>query len=320
MAEAAPGRGGVSSVGAWRHRFALLLVACTLALIFIGGLVTSTESGLAVPDWPLSYGMLMPPMVGGVYYEHGHRMAASFVGFLTLVLALWTWRRESRAGVRRLGWLALTAVSIQGLLGGITVIYLLPTAISVMHACLAQTFFLITIAMAYATSREWQTAGPLEDDPAGVRGAAIGAAVVIYVQLFLGALMRHLDAGLAIPDFPLAFGRLLPPLTDPRVAVHFAHRLGALAVVVVVGRLVVCAHRSGDFRFVRFSRLLALLVLVQASLGATVIWTGKAVYPTTAHVATGAAVLGLAFFIALRAHRHLRPRAEEAGVPLPVGS
>lgn len=320
MADAATRRGSVSSLAPWRHRFALLLVASTLALIFIGGLVTSTESGLAVPDWPLSYGMLMPPMVGGVFYEHGHRMAASFVGFLTLVLALWTWRAEPRAGVRKLGWLALVAVCVQGGLGGLTVIYLLPTAISVMHACLAQTFFLLTVAIAYATSREWQTAGPLEDDPANVRGAAIAATVVVFVQLFLGALMRHLDAGLAIPDFPLAFGRLVPPLGDPRVVVHFAHRLGAIAVVIAVGRLVLQAHRSGDFRFVRYTRLLGLLVLAQASLGASVIWTGKAVYPTTAHVATGAAVLGLSFFLALRAHRHLRPRHAAAGLPLPVGT
>jgi len=313
-------RGSVSAEGPWRHRFALLLVACTLALIFIGGLVTSTESGLAVPDWPLSYGMVMPPMVGGVFYEHGHRMAASLVGFLTLVLAFWTWRRESRAGVRRLGWAALLAVIAQGVLGGLTVIFLLPTAISVTHACLAQTFFLLTIAMAYATSREWRGAPEPEDDPAGVRTAAFVASGVIYLQLFLGALMRHLDAGLAIPDFPLAFGRIVPPLGDARIAVHFAHRLGALAVIAVVARLFLCAHRSGQTAFVRPSRLLAALVAVQASLGASVIWTGKAVYPTTAHVATGAAVLGLSFFLSLRAHRCLRPRAATAGVPLAVGS
>lgn len=316
----AAARGGVFLFDPWRHRFALLLVACTLALIFIGGLVTSTESGLAVPDWPLSYGMLMPPMVGGVFYEHGHRMAASFVGFLTLVLAFWTWRRETRTGVRRLAWAALAAVIAQGLLGGLTVVLLLPTAVSVAHACLAQTFFLMTIAMAYATSREWLGAQGVEDDAAGVRVAAIAAAAVVYLQLLLGALMRHLDAGLAIPDFPLAFGRLVPPLGDPRVAVHFAHRLGALAVTVAVARAVYCAHRGGDVRFVRPARLLALLVLVQLGLGASVIWTGKAVYPTTAHVATGAAVLGAAFFLALRAHRHLRAHAAATGVPLPVGS
>jgi heme a synthase len=316
----AAARGGVFLFDAWRHRFALLLVASTLVLIFVGGLVTSTESGLAVPDWPLSYGMLMPPMVGGVFYEHGHRMAASFVGFLTLVLALWTWRREARAGVRRLGWAALGAVIAQGLLGGLTVIFLLPTAISVTHACLAQAFFLLTIAMAYATSREWLGAEGAEEDLGGVRVAAIAAAAVVYLQLVLGALMRHLDAGLAIPDFPLAFGRLVPPLADPRVAVHFAHRLGALAVVAAVGRAVYCAHRSGDVRFVRPARLLGLLVLVQLCLGASVIWTGKAVYPTTAHVATGAAVLGAAFFLSLRAQRHLRAHAVAAGVPLAVGS
>lgn len=320
VAESPAGRGGVSLFDAWRHRFAQLLVACTLALIFIGGLVTSTESGLAVPDWPLSYGMVMPPMVGGVFYEHGHRMAASFVGFLTLVLALWTWRRETRAGVRRLGWVALAAVIAQGLLGGLTVIYLLPTAISVTHACLAQTFFLLTVAMAYATSREWLGGPGAEDDAGGVRAATIMATAVVYGQLLLGALMRHLDAGLAIPDFPLAFGSVVPPLSDPRVAVHFAHRLGALAVVVAVGRLVLCAHRSGDVRFVRPARALALLVAVQASLGASVIWTGKAVYVTTAHVATGAAILGLSFFLSLRAHRHLRARSAATGVPLPVGS
>lgn len=320
MADAAARRGGVFLFDAWRHRFALLLVASTLALIFVGGLVTSTESGLAVPDWPLSYGMLMPPMVGGVFYEHGHRMAASFVGFLTLVLAFWTWRRETRAGVRKLGWAALGAVIAQGLLGGLTVIFLLPTAISVTHACLAQTFFLMTIGMAYATSREWLGAEGAEEDAGGVRVAAIAATGVIYVQLLLGAVMRHLDAGLAIPDFPLAFGHVVPTLGDPRVAVHFAHRLGALAVAVAVGRAVYCAHRSGDVRFVRPARLLALLVLVQLSLGAGVIWTGKAVYPTTAHVATGAAVLGAAFFLGLRAHRHLRPHAAASGVPLPVGS
>ena len=135
-------------------------VAATLVLIFIGGLVTSTGSGLSVPDWPLSYGMLMPPMVGGVFYEHGHRMAATLVGFLTLVLAIWTARVEPRPGVRRLAWAALAAVIAQGILGGITVLYLLPTPVSVTHACLAQLFFCATIALATVTSREWLDAEP----------------------------------------------------------------------------------------------------------------------------------------------------------------
>src|SRR5688500_8952540 len=191
---------------AWRHAWANVTCAATLVLIFIGGLVTSTGSGLAVPDWPLSYGMLMPPMVGGIFYEHGHRMAATFVGFLTLVLALWTWRRETRPGVRRLAWAALGVVVAQGLLGGITVIFLLPTAVSVLHACLAQTFFCLTVALAYATSREWIEAAAPAEDVAGLRGAGAVATAAVFGQLFLGALMRHTGAGLAIPDFPLALG------------------------------------------------------------------------------------------------------------------
>src|SRR4029077_9654181 len=104
----------------WLRRYTKLVAASTLFLIFVGAMVTSTGSGLAVPDWPLSYGMLMPPMVGGIFYEHGHRMAASAVGLLTLALALWTARTETRAGVRRLAWAALAAVILQGVLGGIT--------------------------------------------------------------------------------------------------------------------------------------------------------------------------------------------------------
>src|SRR6185369_12971313 len=169
------GSPGVFPFAPWRHRLSVLLVASTLALIFVGGLVTSTGSGLSVPDWPLSYGMVMPPMVGGVFYEHGHRMVASAVGFLTLVLAVWTARAESRASLRRLAWAALAAVIAQGVLGGLTVLYLLPTPISVTHACLAQAFFCITIALAYLTSREWVASTGARDDVAGVRGAAVAA-------------------------------------------------------------------------------------------------------------------------------------------------
>jgi cytochrome c oxidase assembly protein subunit 15 len=290
----------------WRHRFALVIVAATLCLIFIGGLVTSTESGLAVPDWPLSYGMLMPPMVGGIFYEHGHRMAASAVGFLTLVMAIWTARSESRPGVRKLAWAALGTVIAQGLLGGLTVILLLPPAVSVSHACLAQTFFCLTIAIAYATSAEWQDARP-RPDPAGLRGASIAAVAVVFAQLLMGALMRHTDAGLAIPDFPLAFGRLIPPFEEPGVAIHFAHRAFALAVVIAIANLAVRASRCEDPRLARPAFGLIVLVMVQVSLGAATVLTRKAVTPTTTHVAVGAAILGLTFFLALRGRRLLRP-------------
>src|SRR2546423_6762019 len=140
----------------WLRGFTKFVAAATLFLIFAGALVTSTESGLSVPDWPLSYGKVMPPMVGGVFYEHGHRMVATTVGILTVVLAIWLARREPRRWVRRLGLLAVAAVVAQGVLGGLTVIFLLPTAVSVAHACLAQTFFCLTVAIAVVTSPCWE--------------------------------------------------------------------------------------------------------------------------------------------------------------------
>jgi cytochrome c oxidase assembly protein subunit 15 len=280
--------------------------ASTLALIFVGGLVTSTGSGLAVPDWPLSYGMLMPPMVGGVFYEHGHRMVATFVGLLTLVLAVWTARRERRRGVRALAWGALATVVAQGLLGGLTVLFLLPTPVSVFHACLAQAFFCLTLALAFVTSREWIDAGPPAEDVASVRPAAALATAAVFAQLLLGALMRHTGAGLAIPDFPLALGRLVPPLDTVPVALHFLHRLGALAVAAAAVYLARQAWRSRDRRFRRPATLLLVLVGAQVALGAAAVLTAKSVIPTTAHVATGAAVLGLCWLVTLRARRHLR--------------
>ena len=309
---------------AWRHRFAVVTVAATLALIFIGGLVTSTGSGLSVPDWPLSYGMLMPPMVGGVFYEHGHRMAATLVGFLTLVLAIWTARREPRPAVRRLAWAGLAAVITQGILGGITVIYLLPTPVSVTHACLAQVFFCMLIALATITSREW-IADPAAEaiDTSSLRPLAVAATAVVFVQLVLGAVMRHIGAGLAIPTFPDSFGRWVPALDTAPVAVHFTHRAFALVVLAVVLALAAAAFRAADRRFRRPAVLLAVLVTAQATLGALTVLTGKAVTPTTSHVALGAALLGSCWWMTLRAFRLLRPRpaaAVDAGAlrdPLP---
>jgi cytochrome c oxidase assembly protein subunit 15 len=291
-----------------RHYWAAGTLACTVFLIFWGGLVTSTESALAVPDWPLSYGMWMPPLVGGVFYEHIHRMIAAFVGFLTLVLAVWTARDEARRGVRRLAWVALAAVCIQGGLGGLTVLLLTPLPISATHACLAQTFLCLLVALTYVTSREWTAAGAPAEDTGGLRSAAVLTTAGIFVQLILGAIMRHADAGLAIPDFPTALGRIVPPLDDPRVAIHFSHRLGALAVLLLVARLAVRALRSTDRRLRGPAGVLVLLSLSQATLGALTVISGKMVYVTTSHVALGAVLLATSAFLTLRSFRLLRPR------------
>lgn len=300
----------------WLHRFAWLVVGATFVLIFIGGLVTSTESGLAVPDWPTTYGQFMfsfplSQMVGGIFYEHGHRMVASIVGMLTVILAVWLWWKEPRKWVRNLGGLALLAVIVQGLLGGLTVIFLLPLPISVAHGALAQAFFCLTISLALFTSSEWQKPRTKIDDAHGpaLRTLTTITTTLIFVQLLLGAIMRHTKSGLAIPDFPLAFGRIIPPLENFHVAVHFAHRLGAL---IVTGFIVWTVARI--FRYYRNepwlrrpATLLSVAIATQLTLGAFTIWTQKAVIITTAHVATGALILGTSLALALRTRKVLNP-------------
>jgi cytochrome c oxidase assembly protein subunit 15 len=293
------------------HRFAVLTAGATLGLIFAGGLVTSTGSGLAVPDWPLSYGQLMPPMVGGVAFEHGHRMAAATVGFLMLVLAVWIFRREQRRWVGLLAALAMLAVVLQGALGGLTVLLLLPPAVSVAHACLAQAFLCLTVALAVVTGPAWiqMETGPPGRTPSPLLLRMVTALpAIVFVQLVLGAVMRHTHAGLAIPDFPLSYGRLVPPLTTFPVIIHFAHRAwGVVVAVAAIGcaaRVLVEMRRTrGERLLVRPALIAAGLVLAQILLGGAIIWTTRAVIPTTLHVATGAAILAGALILALRCHR-----------------
>lgn len=293
------------------HRFALFTACCTAFLIFIGGLVTSTESGLSVPDWPTTYGWNMftfpfSKWVGGIFYEHSHRLFASFVGFLTIILALWTWFKERRSWVRWLSVAALGAVVLQGLLGGLTVRLLLPTWVSTLHACLAQTFFCLTISIALFTSPSWKRGLPFiksraENIP--LQTLCAGTTAVIYVQLILGALMRHTDSGLAIPDFPLAFGRIIPAFTSEKIVIHFAHRVGATIVAaMIIWTFSRIARSYSEFKLLfRPALTMLLLLALQLTLGALTVWTAKAVVPTTAHVATGALVLGTSLLLTLRA-------------------
>src|SRR5205807_4537689 len=292
--------------------FAVLTAGATFALLFVGGLVTSTGSGLAVPDWPLSFGMVLPPMRGGVLFEHGHRLAAALVGCLTVVLALWTVVGEPRPGVRALGVLALLAVVLQAVLGGVTVLYKLPLAVSVTHACLAQTFFCLTVTLALVTGPTWSAPRPRRTPP-GLAALAGLTTAVVFGQLVLGALMRHMHAGLAIPDFPLAFGRLVPPLVTPHIVVHFAHRVGALAGAILVRWT--AARVSAEVATLRRLALLAvLLVGVQITLGALTIWSARAVLPTTTHLAVGAALLASCLVLTIRLGHAERVEA----APLPA--
>ena len=177
----------------WLHRYTILLAVCTLFLVVAGASVTSNQAGLSVPDWPLSYGKLMPEMRGGVFFEHGHRLVATTVGFLTIILSVWLWRADPRRWMKKLGLWALAGVIVQGVLGGLTVILLLPPAVSVAHACLAQLFFSATVALALFTSKRWFS-GPVYVKDMGwpsLRSMAIVAPVAVLAQIALGAAFRH---------------------------------------------------------------------------------------------------------------------------------
>lgn len=295
------------------HLYTLLVAAATALLIFAGGLVTSTGSGLSVPDWPNTYGWFMftfplDKMVGGIRYEHSHRLIASLVGFLILVLAVWLRRAEPRAWVRTLGAVALAAVITQGILGGITVLWFLPDPISIAHASLAQLVFCATVTLALVTSPGWRRAygdrGPAPDDRV-MQTVAMATTALIYLQIVIGATMRHTDAGLAIPDFPLAFGHLVPPHWDAGIAIHYAHRVGAaivsLAILATAGHAFY--HHRRRRELTRPAALLLLLLAAQVTLGALTVLTQKHYILNSLHVVTGASVLATSLVLALRSHR-----------------
>jgi cytochrome c oxidase assembly protein subunit 15 len=295
------------------HRFAKFVAGCTVLLVLAGSLVTSTASGLSVPDWPTTYGWNMftfPPSkwVGGILYEHGHRLIASSVGFLTIVLAAWLWMSEPRRWMRWLGVTALGAVIAQGVLGGLTVLFFLPAAISTAHAGLAEIFFCLTIAIALFTSPRW-IAGygvkvPGVDD-AALRLVATTTTALIFVQILIGATMRHTGAGLAIPDFPLMFGHIVPDHWDAKIAIHFAHRAGAgvvtLAVLATWGH--VWFHHRGRLELYRPATLVIGLVAVQVTLGALTVLSQRNVWINSLHVVCGALVLATSLVLTLRSWR-----------------
>ena len=300
------------------HRFAVVAAAATFVLVFAGGLVTSTGSAMAVPSWPLDAGRLIPQQWGaGVLFEWGHRAIAGTVSILTLTLALWVWIAERRAWVRYTALAAFGLVVVQAVLGGITVLLNLPLTLAVAHAMTGQAFFCLMVALALFTSPRWETMAPAAHVPGRASLAALAAAttMIIYLQIIVGALMRHMHAGLAIPDFPLAFGRLVPPMFSVPIAVNFAHRCGAVVVTAMVLWTVARAlRRYGDAPALRRQALgLLVLLAIQIALGAATILSRRAVIPTTSHVAVGAAVLATCLALTLRAW-HLERASRTAGV------
>jgi cytochrome c oxidase assembly protein subunit 15 len=288
------------------HRFAVLVACATFFLIIAGANVTSHDAGLAVPDWPLSFGKFFPKMVGNVFWEHGHRMIATAVGLLTIVLAVYLQMREPRRWVKRLGWIALAGVIAQGLLGGLTVKMNLPLAVSAAHATLAQLFFLTSVSIAVFTSQSWAVPPPsLNDHREGVsiRSLSVVALIVILVQLVLGATLRHS----ATWDQDLPTSLLL------------AHVGGAICVTFVLGATVMFAllrYRAERY-LAKPAMIAAALLLVQLGLGLAAYITRTAspydpqpltsmVAVTVAHVACGALVFASTIVFTLRAFRVIR--------------
>jgi cytochrome c oxidase assembly protein subunit 15 len=369
----------------WLNRFAVFTAAATFILLGAGGVVTSHGVGMAVPDWPNTYGynMFLFPVsqwVGGIFFEHSHRLIAAFVGLLTAILAGWLWTRETQGrarwlglgaivfvlvliGVRRmpvyaalaaggvvvigvalyqfgrnarhLRWLgvaALAAVIVQGVLGGLRVV-LFKDEIGIFHATLAQMFFVLICAIALFSSRWWNESptpltarsfdGDEKQSPLAwrrLRSVALLTTGLILFQLILGATMRHQHAGLAIPDFPLAYGNLWPdmstqavarynsqrievtaanPITSFQIGLQMAHRAMAVAILVCVAGVAWRVQRFGFTRpglpngkssnvLKRLAYAWLGLILVQAGLGAWTIWSNKAADVATAHVLAGA--------------------------------
>jgi cytochrome c oxidase assembly protein subunit 15 len=327
----------------WLHRFAVLTAIITFLLLGLGGLVTSHEAGMSVPDWPTSYGynMFALPIKfwhGGAFFEHTHRLLASGAGFLTTILAAWLWLKDPRKWMKWLGVLAFLLVAAQGVLGGLRVTMHMDS-LGIFHGVLAQFFFVLTCALALFTSRWWmerrtpvrQVSGTCADAQladqeigAPLRGLVLLTTILIFTQLILGATMRHQHAGLAIPDFPLAYGKIWPntsadaiarynanrieingenPITAFQIMLQMAHRIVALAIFILVAACAWMAHRwSSRFSVsentnnlkveLQLGRRISIfwlgLIVCQIALGAWTVWSNKAADVATAHVLIGA--------------------------------
>ena len=258
----------------WLHPYARFVCAATLLLITAGGMVTSTGSGLAVPDWPNTYGYFMfsfplSKMVGGIFYEHGHRLIASIVGLLTVGLTVWLWRAEPRRWIRRLGVAALAAVILQGLLGGLTVLYFLPTPISVSHAGLAQIFFCLTVCLALFTSAGWHRSGSLDThEPVGrdstLLALATGLPLLVYAQILVGATMSSLVLNLALNYW------LIPLFRESGAALASAISYSVLYAMVWFGTWRTNSLRARDYFLPNSDDLLAVRVALERRKGSGV--------------------------------------------------
>ena len=325
----------------WLNCFAWLTCFATVLLICSGGMVTSKNVGLAVPDWPTTFGynMFLFPVskwVGGILFEHTHRLMGSVVGFLTIILAVWLWLSEDRRWVRSLGVIALGGVILQGILGGLRVT-MMKDEIGIFHACIAQGFLGLLVVIALATTNFWATLANLRIDPlklTQIKTLAIGITLAIYLQLALGATMRHQHRDLSILDFPTANGAWIPDTSAAALAkinawrdaqglsdvtafqiwLQMAHRFLALviAIAVIAFSLRVWRNAPGFVALERLSIWWIALITCQITLGAWTIWSNKAADIATAHVAVGAIMLSFGVSISAICWRTLQQQTDRA--------
>lgn len=300
--------------------FAVLTAVATYLLIGLGGLVTSHNAGMSVPDWPTTYGynMFFFPVsdwVGGIFYEHSHRLLASGVGLLTTILALWIWLKDRRKWLQWLGVAAFLLVIVQGILGGLRV-RLQMQDLGIPHGAIAQIFLVLVSSIALFTSRWWirSSEDRQKGVPFGLCKHVLYVTVLIFIQLLIGATMRHQHAGLSIWDFPLAHGKIWPDTSPASIASYNAHRPPGLvghpitafevilqmvhrmvAVVILLGVIAAAflAKKKlgwGD-GLTKFAWFWLGLLIVQVGLGAWTIWSNKAADIATLHVMGGALAL-----------------------------
>ncbi|MEX2093319.1 MAG: COX15/CtaA family protein [Pirellulales bacterium] len=323
-------------ISSWPHRWALVLACATFPLVWVGGLVTTTDAGMAVPDWPSTYGynlFLYPwqSWLAGpwdLFVEHGHRLLAAGVGMLTICLVIVLWRTHERRWLRNLSLAALALVIFQGVLGGMRVL-LDERTLAMLHGCTGPLFFALSVAIVVFTSKSWATSAPglaSADSASGlVRWLAVATCILVYLQLVFGAVLRHVP----VDSEPSAF----------LLAVRFhLFMAGALVLHVLVLAWSVVRH----FRAVRplYRLVLALcgLITVQLLLGAAT-WVAKFAMPAwaatwmphdgyaiqadgwlethiiTAHVAVGSLLLATSVAIALTAWRSLSANANSISLP-----
>jgi len=331
----------------WLFRFAVLTAFVTFLLIGLGGLVTSHGVGMSVPDWPNTYGYNMftfpiSKWVGGIFYEHTHRLLASAVGLLTTILAVWLWLKDSRKWMHWLGVAAFLGVIAQGILGGLRVTLHLDS-LGVFHATIAQLFFITVCAIAFFTSRFWMELNADTKNyfvSRGLRTLVLATTLLVFVQLIIAATMRHQHAGLAIADFPLAYGKVWPatnpdavasynarrisvteeaPITAFQIQLQMAHRVIALVISLSIAACAWLAWKrlGGKDTLAKLALFWLAMIFVQVGLGAWTIWSNKAADVTTLHVMVGALSLvtgALWCFIAFGRSASSLPDAQALGV------